>query len=249
MTHFVEKPHLPESKVNAVVMSDIKENIVEELKNNYHIEVISSQPLLGIVGEERYHADMSLCHMGGNKFLSAAENKAVIKFLTDLRAECIICDSITAKKPELNVCFLGNKLICHTKKSERRILRYADENGIKVYHTNQYYTKCSIAVVAENAVMTSDRSVISICHKNKIDVLELSVGGVELNGYDYGFIGGSCGFIDGKTLAFSGKISFHPDAEKIRSFLHSYGIYAAELSSEPLYDIGGILPLTENDIF
>lgn len=245
MLQFIKKPHLPENKVAAVIMSDVRKDVFEELQRNYHMEVMVPEPLAMIKGAERYHADMSVCHLGENQFVIAEENASLQHWLLNAGAEVILCGNITAKTPRLNACFLGEKLLCHSGKADGRILEYASHKGMKVLHTNQYYTKCSVAIVSDRAVMTADPSVISLCHKHDIDVLTLSPGEIQLDGYDYGFIGGCCGFLDKKVMGFSGKLSAHPDGDRIRSFLRNYGIEAADLSSEPLYDIGGILPVME----
>ena len=81
--------------------------------------------------------------------------------------------------------------------------------------------------------------------QNKIDVLQISAGDIELDGYAYGFIGGCCGFIDKSTLAFSGNISLHRDFADIRDFAGNYHIKLHSLTNGKLYDIGGILPVKE----
>ena len=68
---------------------------------------------------------------------------------------------------------------------------------------------------------------------------------IQLDGYDYGFIGGCCGFIDKNTLVFSGNVKLHKNYEDIKAFAGNYKVDVVSLSNEMLYDIGGILPVKE----
>lgn len=75
----------------------------------------------------------------------------------------------------------------------------------------------------------------------------LSKGQIKLSGYSYGFIGGCCGFIDKSTLVFTGKIDSHTDSKKIKKFLDKYNVNALELTKNCLTDIGGIIPILEEN--
>ena len=64
-----------------------------------------------------------------------------------------------------------------------------------------------------------------------------------LEGYPYGFIGGSCALFSPDTLAFFGDISKHPDYSNIRSFTKNHGVDIISLSNQELYDAGGIIAI------
>jgi len=105
---------------------------------------------------------------------------------------------------------------------------------IELINVNQGYAKCSSAVCKEG-IITADESIYSACLKCGINVLKINPGYVKLTGYDYGFIGGASGEINGK-LTFFGDISKHPDYEKIKFFcVYDY------ISDFPLTDIGTIM--------
>ena len=55
------------------------------------------------------------------------------------------------------------------------------------------------------------------------------------------------GLLGRKLLAFTGSLGAHPDGERIKEFLHSRGVEPLELTDGPLYDVGSILPLLEED--
>ena len=226
MQRFLKNPNLPESKVSEVIMSDHKPQFKTELEK-IGIKVKVPKVLENISGSEKYHADMSVLHMGGEMFFQSDS----------------LDEEITAEKPLLNICIFGNHVICNTKTAYKPALKLLKEKII--LHTNQRYAKCCCAVVGENAVITSDNGIYKICLANKIDVLKISIGDILLDGYAYGFIGGCCGFISKNTLAFSGNVKLHKDFSDMRDFARNYHVDLYSLTNEQLYDIGGILPIKE----
>ena len=68
-----------------------------------------------------------------------------------------------------------------------------------------------------------------------------------LPGYDTGFVGGCCGLIDKGLLAFTGSIEKFHQGERIIDFLQQHGIRFCSLTDGPMRDIGGILPLMEEE--
>lgn len=245
---FIQNTNLPENRVTTVIVSDYKKDIVYEL-NQYGIKTIISNKLYGISGGEAYHSDMSVCHLNDNKFVVARNNTNLIENLKSINSEIILStNEISGSYPDisaLNVCIFGKNLICNTKSADRNIINFCQRNNYRILHTKQGYTKCSSAIISDNAIITSDESIYRLCINNKIDVLKISVGYIELSGYDYGFIGGTCGFIDKDILAFSGNIKIHKDYDNIKNFAQNYGINIISLSRNLLYDIGGILPIKE----
>ena len=116
-----------------------------------------------------------------------------------------------------NAVILGKRLICNTKTVSRLILSFAEKHGYEIIHVPQGYTKCSVAVVSDNAIITSDKAISHICASVGIDVLTVSEGHITLPPYDYGFIGGTCGESDNK-IYFCGSLEKHPDGESIKKF-------------------------------
>ena len=48
------------------------------------------------------------------------------------------------------------------------------------------------------------------------------------------------------TIAFTGKLDLHPDKNKIIDFIETRNIHPVYLTDKEIFDIGGIVPLTEN---
>jgi hypothetical protein len=67
----------------------------------------------------------------------------------------------------------------------------------------QGYTKCSLVVVDEKSVITSDMGLAAALQRFEIDVLLISQGHVALPGLQYGFLGGASGRA-GDEILFNG---------------------------------------------
>ncbi len=105
----------------------------------------------------------------------------------------------------------------------------------------QGYTKCNIAVVDEDHVITSDRGIAkALAEKTGIDCLLIPPGGISLPPYGTGFIGGCCGRA-GDVMIFSGDLSAFRSGSLIRSFISGCGLEIKEFPGLPLADIGSII--------
>ena len=62
----------------------------------------------------------------------------------------------------------------------------------------------------------------------------MSPGGVQIAGYDCGFIGGCCFLAEPDLLCFFGDLGRHPEGKEIRDFCKIYGISVRSLFSGPV---------------
>ena len=90
------------------------------------------------------------------------------------------------------------------------------------------------------SIITSDMSVYDKAGKKGVDVLLIEKGHIDLNGYDYGFIGGASGLISKNKLAFTGNVKLYPDYEAIKNFCNDRGVEIISLSEKKLYDYGSL---------
>ena len=241
---FVSKPNIPERKVKCAVISELVPDIVNELQR-LGIRTIISQRLDSVEGSESAHADMSLFHVGNEQIYVSRNISPVLRdrLVSEGMSVTYTEMPVTAKAPCLNACLIGDKVICNTKLIDKGLMKKLSDSGKQILHTNQGYAKCSTAVVNENAVITADNSIYELCRRNDIDVLHIEYGHIMLEGYPYGFIGGSCALLSPDTLAFFGDISKHPDYSNIRSFTKNHGVDIISLSNQELYDVGGIIAI------
>ena len=171
-------------------------------------------------------------------------NSALIDRIATLSGlELTLSDEPTSEKYPLdvlfNACLVGNRLICNEKTVSKLILEAARGSGCEIINVPQGYTKCSISVVSEDAIITADKAIAVACRNSSIDVLEISKGNVFLPPYDYGFIGGTSGAWSDKVY-FCGSIDSHPDGETIKAFCLKHQKNAISLTNGKLQDVGSL---------
>lgn len=192
----------------------------------------------------RYHIDMQIVYAGNKTYVCAPELYGYYRELlknTDLN----IIAGDTYLKPEYpyecayNVCVLKDFAIANFDVCDSKVKDVLIKNSYKLINVKQAYAKCSIAYLGDNAVITADKGIIKALKNTDISVCETGEGGVFLEGYDWGFIGGASGSND-NTIYFCGDITVHKDYEKIKKFAHKFNkeiVYSENI----LTDVGTIL--------
>ncbi len=140
---------------------------------------------------------------------------------------------------------LKNALYCG-KSADYIIKSFAAYDGLRTVFFPQNYAKCCCVIVNDHAVITSDIFISQTMAKNDFDVLLIKDSNeINLTGYSHGLIGG-CGVkISDTLLGFTGDLNIFPEGDNIRDFCANHGVDAFSLTNEPMYDYGGILPITE----
>lgn len=201
--------------------------LIEYLKNKgFSINLIEGSPdfNFGISS----HPDIYMCKLG------ISDESPV--FFGD-------ADRLGEKYPEdirYNAACTGRFFIHNLKYTDNELFSVVQSMGLKTVNTRQGYSKCSIALVDENSAITSDDGSAKAMTAAGIDVLLIEKGHVLLKGYNYGFIGGTCGRV-GNELVFNGDLSNHPDYERIKDFVKAKGITLKHFPEYPLEDIGSII--------
>ena len=119
--------------------------------------------------------------------------------------------------------------------------------GLETVNIAQGYAKCSVCVVDGRSVITADRGIAKAALSAGLDVLTVTPGYIELEGFDCGFIGGASFKLAPDVMAFTGTLDGHPDRDAIISFLAVRGIKPLFLTGRPAFDIGSALPLTARE--
>jgi hypothetical protein len=128
-------------------------------------------------------------------------------------------------------------------------LKYTDLNLLecvqnkKKLNVKQGYSKCSTAIVSEDAVMTSDKGIAACLKQEGLDVLLLPPGDILLPGLSYGFIGGCCGLIEKNVLAFYGHLNHYAYRNEVKAFLQKHRIDPIFLRDGKLVDRGSIFAI------
>ncbi len=189
------------------------------------------------------HPDMQAALVCGKLFIHS-ENEALAALLG---ANGIPFERISARAGKLypadvalNLFTVKNFLFANTKHASREVLAFAEARGFAHTYVKQGYAKCSSMLLGDS-VVTADKGIYLTVTLRGIDALLISPGGVGIEKYGTGFIGGASGTLcKGKTAVF-GDILSHPDGEKILAFARAHGEEIISLGEDPLFDYGGIV--------
>jgi len=140
-----------------------------------------------------------------------------------------------------NSARVGNNIICNKNFTDDTIIDFSNKNGINILNTKQGYAKCSICVISNEAVITSDKNIQSVLNKNGINVLMVDDSKIKLKSFEHGFIGGATGLLNKNTLAVNGNIELHTNYKEIVEFCEKYGVEVISLNNEEITDIGSII--------
>lgn len=216
---------------------------VNSLKK-YNLKIIKCPVNRNLYTAVSGHPDMNLHITKSNKVLVHRDMSAA--FLDELIKNHIPYrlskDNIKNYYPYdiiLNGLSIGTLFLHNLKYTDKALLE--ELKNIKLLNTKQGYSKCSCAVVSENAVITSDISIRDQLVKENVEVLLVPPGDILLPGINYGFIGGTCGLIDTNTMAFYGNLNYYKYGKEVLNFLKYKNVNAVYLRNGPLIDRGSIL--------
>lgn len=187
------------------------------------------------------HADLSLCRIGHT--LIAAEHllqkEEVVNYLTNRGFTLLPSQRAQGKSypadAGLCACAVGRHLICHKDYTDPAII----ENWLGEFViVRQAYVKCSVCPVSDDALITADEGIARTAKEHGLDVMLIHCGGIRLDGYGYGFIGGASIILKDSVL-FTGFLENIPEANEIVSFIERHGKQAVMLTKEEAFDIGG----------
>lgn len=168
------------------------------------------------------HADIYMCRLG-DKVIHANPQEIGYSYPGNIA---------------FNAACTGRYFIHNTAHTSKRLLDAAVSKGMSIIDVKQGYTKCNTAVIDKTSVITSDKGICKAASPH-LDVLLIRPGHILLRGFEYGFIGGTCGRI-GNEIIFNGDISAHPDYDEIQAFIESRGLNI-KYFDYPLEDIGSII--------
>lgn len=148
-----------------------------------------------------------------------------------------------------NVCMVGRYAIHNFKYTDKKVLKLLEEGDYELVDVEQGYTKCSIAVIDDNSVITADKKIAEKLIANNFSVLLLDyVPDIKLlsdNG-NYsgmkGFIGGCISRVDNNIIVF-GDLDKIDRENKIRQFIESRGLKIIEFIGLDVIDYGGVIEL------
>jgi len=205
--------------------------LVEVPENPQTYKAVASHPDINMFWDGKVLYMTEFCYEG----ISGEFQKRGIR--------CKSCGVIGEKYPEnvgFNGAVVGRHVIHNFKYTDPEVLAgIKNKDGKILINVKQGYSKCSICIVDDNSVITSDKGIARELLAHKIDGLLISEGGVELEGMNYGFIGGATGSCDDEIF-FCGDITEHPDYLNIKEFIESRGKKIDYVENVPLTDVGTV---------
>ena len=246
MCEFITVPNLPNKRSTGVIIDYRTDKEAIHTLNSMGIKCILSCRVHSLYESVCGHPDMMIHHLGGNRFITAPE--AYEHFKAAIPGADIIKGSKPLKSAYpgdicYNAASVGKYLFCNAPCTATEILAEYQTLKREILSVKQGYAKCSICVVSENAIITSDAGIYKKAVENKIDALKITEGYIELQGMSYGFIGGATGLIAPDMLAVNGDLKTHPDYNNIVDFCKNYHVDIISLKNGSIYDIGSILPI------
>lgn len=245
MEKYITTPHLPKGKVGSAAIGERYRTRLEVPLIALGIEVLWLPDSPNVDVRLAGHADLSLVHMGGATVVCAG-NGSIVNVLTTRGYKVIRAKAPGLRYPQdcaLNACIVGNKLFHRLDATAKEVIGAAEK--LELINISQGYAKCCICVVDENSIITSDNGIARAAAKHGVNVLEITPGWIELDGFEYGFIGGASFKLSRNEMAFTGRLDKHPDYYNIKSFIDSRGISMVTLTDGPAFDIGSVVLLSE----
>lgn len=191
------------------------------------------------------HPDMVLFFAGSGRLICAPEVFKAYHRLLSPYGVCLVqgksalgCDY--PHDVAYNVLSTATHAFARKNSVDPVILDYLEKKNIHCCNVNQGYARCSTVLFGDRLI-TADPSVHHAAKAAGFTVLFIRPGYVELPGYDYGFLGGASGLLEGNTVAFFGDLNTHPDGLAIRQFISGGGFHVCEIPGRPLTDIGTLL--------
>ena len=245
MRKYLQNPNTPNKRVGGVIVDFRTNSDTIKSLEGLGIKVVPSIEVKTLHPSICGHTDMMIHHIENKRFVVAAECYDYFSSILDDAVLIKGADGLAEDYPKdilYNCAVCGDFVICNTACTAIEILSEYRRLKKKILNVKQGYSKCSICMVNENAIITADEGIARVCKNNGIDVLKINPGNIELPGMNYGFIGGATGLIDKNILAVNGELKTHPNGDAIRAFCKNYSVDVYELKKGSIADIGSILP-------
>ena len=244
-------PFLPRKRANAVIVDGrVKKEIFENLEK-LGLRVIPTIKCEDVHDAISYHPDICIHPINSNTLVIAPN---VFEYYDSIFKNTSIklikgekhLQSNYPNDIAYNVARVARYAIHNTKYTDEKLAYYLKKEGIEFIDVNQGYSKCSTAIIDDNAIITSDPSIKKECERYDIDILYIKEGHIKLPGFDYGFIGGATGNISKNEILITGRYDEHPNNNEIEQFFRKMNKNVIFLSKESIMDVGSIIPLIYN---
>ena len=245
---FIKTPFIPEGKVSLVMIDYRISPSIEERLNANGIECIRTVRCKELYEAVDGHPDMLMTHMGGNRVVLAPNIYEQMAPLLRKKGFAVTKGAtwLVRNYPgniAYNVLRMGNLVFHNIKHTDAVLLEAFEKEGTTLININQGYTKCSVCILDDRTIITSDHKLSRAAEKHGIESFVIKPGGISLKGLSYGFIGGSSGLLSEKHIAFTGSLESLEECNELTGFIEKKGFEIVLLSDEKLADYGSIIPM------
>ena len=165
------------------------------------------------------------------------------KFLSEQGIEAVYTKDNPGKAypsdARFNIFCNESCIVYNSTGADPEIISKLADSGKQLIEVSQGYSACSILGVDSDSFITADEGIYRALAHYNYNVLKIAPGYISLEGFGYGFIGGSAIKPDESTVAFTGSLSNHPDSGRIIGFIKEKGKSVEFLTNLPVFDIGG----------
>lgn len=239
----------PEQRVSMIAADKRMKKAMKNKLKGLGVEIIEIPTFERLQSPVSGHPDMQIIHLHDNLLICHPDiPEGLVEKLKSLGFD--LCFGKTELQREYpmdiayNVAIIGGIAFHNTKYTDPLLKAMLEKYDIRLVHVKQGYSKCSVLPVTPESLITADPTIAKAAFEEGLDVLQISPQyNIRLPGVNYGFIGGTAGFIDKNLLAFTGSLQALDQKEEIQLFLEKYGVRWVDLDENGIYDYGGLLPL------
>ncbi len=141
-----------------------------------------------------------------------------------------------------NAVMTENIRVFHEKITDQSIRDV--KSGVQKVTAKQAYIRCNLLMLNDKSAICSDGGIAQKLQEAEINVLQINPRGIQLPGFDYGFIGGCLGLSENRVFV-SGSLDFHPQGKQMEAFIQESGFQIVELFKGSLLDVGGLFFLKQ----
>ena len=213
-----------------LVSIDRSQNVYPEIASHVDIFALKVGNNL-IVEKSKYEDLLFLIKNSGYNIISGKEEVAM-KYPDDIK---------------YNVCVVGNYAIHNFKYTDKTVLKKLKQSEYELINVEQGYTNCSIVVIDNSSVITTDKKIAEKLIANNFSVLLLDyIPDIKLKD-EYGnfssmtgFIGGAIGRVRDNIIVF-GDLNKIDKENKIRNFIKARDLKLIDFKGLDVIDYGGIV--------
>lgn len=206
------------------------ENVYSEISS--HVDIFTSKIGDTLVVEKSKYDDLVFMLKNSEYNIISGKEQVGLNYPEDIK---------------YNVCIIGNYAVHNFKYTDKTVLKMLNDNGYELINVEQGYTNCSIAVIDDSSVITTDKKIAEKLTANNISVLLLDyVPDIKLKD-EYGnysnmvgFIGGAIARVDNNIVIFGDLNKIDKD-NKIREYITRRNLKIIDFKDLDVIDYGGLV--------